>query len=75
MGNPVVSMTLVRPPRLWLGGPAPQASDQRWRRPRVHPLPVLPALLALPMPYRELQSLDNVFLKSNPEAADFDIIC
>ena len=25
----------LRPPRLWLGGSAPQASDQRWRRPRV----------------------------------------
>ena len=54
-----------RPPRLWLGGSAPKASDQRWRRPRVHPLP---ALSALPVPYRELQSLENVFLKVIPES-------
>ena len=36
-------MTLLKPPRLWLGGLAPQATDQRWRRPRVHLLPALPA--------------------------------
>ena len=36
-------MTLLKPPRLWLDGLAPQATDQRWRRPRVH---LLPALLA-----------------------------
>ena len=35
---------LVKPPRLWPGGPAPQVSNQRWRRPRVHPLPALSAL-------------------------------
>ena len=33
--------TLLRPTRLWLGGLVPQASNQRWRRPRVHPLPDL----------------------------------
>ena len=33
--------TLVR--QLCLGGSDPQASDQRWRLPRVHPLPALPA--------------------------------
>ena len=27
-------------PGLWLGSSAPQASDQRWRRPRVHPLTI-----------------------------------
>ena len=37
--------TLVRPPRLWLRGSASQASDQRWLRPRVHPLPVLSSSL------------------------------
>ena len=47
-GHPVHILeteTLLRPPCLWLGGSAPQASDQRWRRPRVHPLPPLPPLL------------------------------
>ena len=56
-GHPVVSIseteTLARPPRAWLRGLAPQASDQRLRRPRLHPLP---ALSAFPVPYRELQS-------------------
>ena len=36
--------TLVKPPCLWLSGSASQASDQRWHRPRVHPLPALSAL-------------------------------
>ena len=36
-------MTLLKPPRLWLGGLAPQATAQRWRRPRVQLLPALPA--------------------------------
>ena len=43
--------TLLRPPRLWLGGSATQALDQRCRRPRVHPL------APLPVPYQELYSL------------------
>ena len=60
--------TLPRPPPLWLGGSASQASDQRWRRPRVHPFLALLALSALPVPYRELQSLENVFLKVIPES-------
>ena len=35
----------------------------------------LPALSTLPVPYRELESLENVFnLNSNPETVDFDII-
>ena len=38
-------------------------------------LPGLPALSTLPVPYRELESLENVFnLNSNPETVDFDII-
>ena len=36
-------MTLLKPLRLWLGGLAPQATGQRWRRPRVHLLPAPPA--------------------------------
>ena len=35
-------------------------------RHRVHSLPTLPAFSALPEPYRELQSLDGVFLKVIP---------
>ena len=35
----------------------------------------LPALSTLPVPYRELESLENVFnLNSNPETVDFEII-
>ena len=45
-----------------------------FRRPRVHPLQALAALSALPVPYQELQSLENVFLNSNSETVRLLII-